>query len=770
MNAFGTLSQNSMIALQIGSAECRSMKHFYLGVEHIVIGLCKVMDEELLAVMRDVGFDRKFFRRSLRESLGVGVDTPPWGTEMLVTPRLTAIVGISEKIARYCKGKDVRPAHLFLAVLLENRSLPARALARLGLDVERLKLRLYEALQGKTISLTEGGSSSVTANTPYLDSLGRDLTQLARSGKLRPVVGRREELLSITRTLARQTKNNVLLIGDPGVGKTCIVEALAQRCIRDDAPLFLRGRRIVELTMGSLLAGTQFRGDFEKRVEGILKEAKDRPEVILFLDEFHLIVGSGAAGGSALDAANMFKPALGRGEIRCIGATTVTEYHRHIEKDPALERRFEVVVVNEPSTRETLDILSEIKPALESYHGVTITEDALRETVRLGERFIADRRFPDKAVDILDRACSEVRLQSLTANNGDLKPEPVTGKVIARIVSQQTGVPVGSLTKEDSAALLNLEGRLRERVVGQEEAISLVTQAVIAGRQFESLMRPKGVFLFLGTTGVGKTELAKALSATLFGSERHLVRFDMSEYSEPHSVMRLIGAPPSYVGYDDEGQLTKAVRRRPYSVILLDEIEKAHPDLINLFLQVFDDGRLTDSKGRTADFTQTMVIMTSNLGSDSASLSQKNVGFLDDSGRASTDERRQLFLDHVIGAVKKHFKPEFVNRIDEMVVFNPITRASLEKILSLLLREIEEQLAERNLRLEITQETREFLMDRGFDENYGARELRRCIDSVIRKPLAKVLLKESFLPGETIAAVLSEGREVQFRKAAEVRS
>ncbi|MFH1175759.1 MAG: ATP-dependent Clp protease ATP-binding subunit, partial [Acidobacteriota bacterium] len=584
MTTFDALSRGAVVAVQIASAESRTMSHYYLGVEHVVIGLCKIVDADLGAALRETGIDPQLFRRHLRDVVGRGPE-PVWGTQLRVTPRLVNVVALAEKIASHWKKSEVAPAHLLLAVLAEGGSVPVRALRGLGWDAERLKAALLDRLEGKQGKLAP-------AETPVeaggIGGLGRDLTALAKAGQLRPVIGRTAEMLAVAQVLARASKNNALLIGEPGVGKTCIVEGLAQRAIREDAPEALRGKRIVEITMAALVAGTRYRGEFEERVEAIVKEAIKHPETILFIDEFHTMVGAGAGGSGSLDAANILKPALGRGEIHCIGATTVEDYHRHVEKDAALERRFEVLVVAEPSPEETLEILAGIKPSLESHHRVTISEDAVREAVKLGERYITDRRFPDKAVDLLDRACSQVRLQSLTARSGALQAGPVTKEEVARVVAQRTGIPVGSLSRRDAEVLLGLEGTLKQRVVGQDEAVLLIAHAVIAARELDNRRRPEGVFLFLGPTGVGKTELAKALAAALFGSESQITRFDMSEYTERHTVLRLIGAPPSYVGHEEGGQLTEAVRRRPYSLLLFDEIEKAHPEVLNLFLQLLD--------------------------------------------------------------------------------------------------------------------------------------------------------------------------------------
>jgi len=643
---------------------------------------------------------------------------------------------------------------LLLAIFREGRSVPVRALAALRCDIDALKAGLAQRPGAES-------RSASPSRTPTLDAFGRDLTALARAGTLRPLIGRRKELLSLAQILARQTKNNPLLVGEPGVGKTCIVEGLALHSIRDDAPAPIKGKRVVEITAAALVAGTKYRGDFEERIQAVLKEVRENPEIIVFFDELHTIVGAGSTGGG-LDAANILKPALGRGELRCIGATTTGEYRRYIEKDGALERRFEVVLVVEPSAAETREILAGLKPSLERYHGVTIAPETLDEVVRLGQRYLADRRFPDKAVDILDRACSEARLQSLTVRESEGQHVQITPEVIARVVSQRAGVPVGVVSREDSEVLRHLADRLKARVIGQDHAVTVVADAVIAARHLDRGRRPMSVFLFAGPTGVGKTELARALAAALFGGENRMIRIDMSEYMERHTVMRLIGAPPSYVGYEDPGQLTDAVRRHPHSVVLFDEVEKAHPDVLNLFLQIFDDGRLTDSQGRTVDFTSTIIIMTSNVGGDTAT-PRNRLGFVPaapDGGR----ERRAESGARVREAIEATFRPEFVNRIDEVIVFTFLSASDLRAIVELLLAEVRQQAAERGVTLDISPDAMDFIVQQGFSERYGARELRRAVERVVRKPLARFLLAEQPRSGETIGVAM-EGPTVRFSRA-----
>ena len=734
-----------MAAVQVGNAESRVMNHFYLGVEHLVIGLCKVGDPGLEAVLQNTGVEAKHIRRHLRSALGIGQD-PAWGNHTMVTPRLVKVVDIAREIGKHWDRGALTPVHLFLAVLVERGSLTYRTLKEPKWNIDALRRNLIGHLEGRPQVLANsprGVTAQVNSTTPYLDQIGRDLTALAREGKLSPIIGRESEMLAVGQILTRRTTNNPLLIGDPGVGKTCVVEGLAQRSIRDDAPPFLRDKRIVEVRLGTLIAGAKYRGDFEERLESIIKEISQQPNIILFFDEIHNLVGAGSGGG-ALDAANMLKPALGRGEISCIGATTIEEYHRHIEKDTALERRFEIVPVEEPSVAETLEILEGIKPGLEAHHEISIDHEALKEAVRLGERYLTERYFPDKAVDVLDRACSEVRFQSLTVKSAESMQCCVTKEVVAQVVARQTGIPLDRLSQGDVTALYQLQETLESRVVGQEEAISLITETVIASRQLGRPNRPNGVFLFLGPTGVGKTELAKALAEALCGSEKHIIRFDMSEYIERHAVARLVGAPPGYVGYEEEGQLTGAVRRRPYSIVLLDEIEKAHPDVTNVFLQLFDDARLTDNKGRAVDFSNTLVIMTSNVGSEAIQAPSQGMGFQAPKGQNSEEKDRAEppYAPAVRHALKQAFAPEFLNRIDEMIIFNPLTHAALKGIVDNMIREVDGMVEERNLRLDVTEAVRLMLIDRGFSEIFGARELRRAVDRHLRKPLAHFLFAE----------------------------
>jgi ATP-dependent Clp protease ATP-binding subunit ClpC len=650
------------------------------------------------------------------------------------------------------------------------------------------------------------------SKTPTLDQYGRDLTAEAANGKLDPASGRERELRRVITVLGRRQKNNPVLIGEPGVGKTAIVEGLARRIHEGNVPTNLRNRRIVSLNIGGMVAGAMFRGQFEQRIKSILEELREAPEVIVFIDELHTVVGAGAAEG-AVGAADMLKPALARGELRCIGATTLDEYRKHIEKDAALERRFQPVLVDEPSVAEAIEMLRAVRPNYELHHSVGITDEAIEAAVKLSDRYINDRFLPDKAIDVMDEAGSALRLEATekgiispvliadlekeladiqarkeaAANAEDYEKAArmrqqellvqekldqaraaagnevkllVTPEQIARVVETWTGVPVSQMLESERQNLLNLESDLRRRVIGQNEAISAVARAIRRSRAgLKDPKRPIGSFLFLGPTGVGKTELAKALAAELFGGEDHLIRLDMSEYMEPHTVSRLFGSPPGYVGHDEGGQLTEQVRRRPYSVILLDEVEKAHPEVFNALLQIMDDGRLTDGQGRTVDFKNTVVIMTSNAGS--ADLKRAvQIGFLQPRGEHAGDEKHEAMRSKALEGLKRMFRPEFINRIDQIVVFRSLGQEELNQIVDLLLAQVRTRLAEQHITLEISDEVRALLLREGFDEEYGARPLRRTIQTYIDDTLADAVLAGQLSAGQTAHLVLHEGQVV----------
>jgi len=649
-----------------------------------------------------------------------------------------------------------------------------------------------------------------TSKTPTLDQYGRDLTNEAAEGKLDPSAGRQRELRRVITVLGRRQKNNPVLIGEPGVGKTAIVEGLARRIHDGDVPATLRGKRIVSLNIGGMVAGAMFRGQFEQRVKSILEELRQADDVIVFIDELHTVVGAGAAEG-AVGAADMLKPALSRGELRCIGATTLDEFRKHIEKDAALERRFQPVMVDEPSAEEAVEMLRIVRPNYELHHGVSITDEAIDAAVKLSDRYINDRFLPDKAIDVMDESASALRLEATekgivspvliadlekeladiqakkeaAANSEDYERAAklrqqelvtqgklekaraesgssmtllVTPELIAQIVENWTGVPVSQMLESERQNLLGLEEDLRKRVIGQDEAISAVARAIRRSRAgLKDPKRPIGSFLFLGPTGVGKTELAKALAAELFGGEENLIRLDMSEYMESHTVSRLFGSPPGYVGYDDGGQLTEQVRRRPYSVILLDEVEKAHPEVFNALLQIMDDGRLTDGQGRTVDFKNTVVIMTSNAGSADMKRAVR-IGFLPQKDEDSRDEHHEVIRSKAMDGLKRMFRPEFINRIDQIVVFHSLGRAELYNIVDLLLSQVRSRLSEQRIELVVSDEVRDLLLREGFDEEYGARPLRRTIQTYVDDTLADALLNGVVAPGQVAYLVLHDGK------------
>ncbi len=650
------------------------------------------------------------------------------------------------------------------------------------------------------------------SKTPTLDQYGRDLTGEAAEGKLDPASGRNRELRRVITVLGRRQKNNPVLIGEPGVGKTAIVEGLARRIQEGNVPANLRGKRIVSLNIGGMVAGAMFRGQFEQRIKSILEELREAPDVIVFIDELHTVVGAGAAEG-AVGAADMLKPALARGELRCIGATTLDEYRKHIEKDAALERRFQPVLVDEPSAEEAVEMLRAVRPGYELHHGVGITDEAIEAAVKLSERYINDRFLPDKAIDVMDEAGSALRLEATEqgiispilisdlekelsdiqarkeaaanseeyeraaklrqkelqvqdkldkarAESGDSVKLFVTPELVAKVVETWTGVPVSQMLESERQNLLHLESDLRKRVIGQDEAISAVARAIRRSRAgLKDPKRPIGSFLFLGPTGVGKTELARSLAAELFGGEDHMIRLDMSEYMEPHTVSRLFGSPPGYVGHDDGGQLTEQVRRRPYSVILLDEVEKAHPDVFNSLLQIMDDGRLTDGQGRTVDFKNTVVIMTSNAGSADLKRAAR-IGFMPSKGGNEQDEQHEAMRSKALDGLKRIFRPEFINRIDQVVVFHSLHKEELDQILDLLLTQVRTRLSEHNIALEISDEVRALLLREGFDEEYGARPLRRTISTYVDDTLADAVLAGELAPGSTASLVLRDDQVV----------
>ena len=809
---FEKFSERARRVLTLAQEEAQHFNHNYIGTEHILLGLVREEEGVAAKVLANLGVGLSKVRSAVEFIIGRG--EKPATSDIGLTPRAKRIIELAIDEARQLSHTYIGTEHLLLGLLREGGGVAADVLDSFGITLERARTETTHILSEGTPRSRPSRSSS-TSRTPALDQLGIDLTAAAQAGKLDPVIGRAKEIERVIQILSRRTKNNPALIGEPGVGKTAIVEGLAHRIIAGDTPETLEGKRIITLDMGAVVAGTKYRGEFEERLKKIIDEIKAAGNCVLFVDELHTIVGAGAAEG-AVDAANILKPALARGELQCIGATTLDDYRKYVERDAALERRFQPVVVEEPSVEETLDILQGIKERYEEHHQLIINDKALNAAATLSSRYIPDRFLPDKAIDLIDEAASRVRIKHRTIPitlkeakrvedsvrkdkeaalatqqyeyaaelrqrelqleekikemekewqaEKEQQDKPEVGEQdIAEVVSMWTGIPVVQLASDETSRLLNMEEVLHERIIGQDEAVNAISKAVRRARAgIKDPKRPMGVFLLLGPTGVGKTELARTLAEFMFGSEDSLIRIDMSEFMERHAVARLVGAPPGYVGYDEGGQLTETVRHKSYCCILLDEIEKAHPDVFNILLQIFDDGHLTDAKGRRVDFRNSIIIMTSNIGAELIH-KQTSIGFAQRSDEAKSREKAyERMKENLLKELKKpenRFRPEFLNRMDDIIVFHTLTKEQIRQIVDLMLEKVAQQLAEKEVKLEVTEAAKDFLGEKGYDEVFGARPLRRTIQDKVEDKLSDSLLRGEFRPGDT-AVVDLEGEEI----------
>ncbi len=776
----------------------------YVGTEHLLLGIAHEKDTAGGRILNSLGVTVETAEPLLQQGYGGSF----FGRqEVYIAPRTKRVMEMAVEEANELGNHYVGTEHVLLALIREGGGMAVRILQHLGVTQENLQ-KAFESVLSE-----EKGKDGKAAGLGDLADFAVDLNERAKQGKIDPVIGRKEEISRVIQILSRRSKNNPVLIGEPGVGKTAIAEGLAQRIVDNDVPEILKNCHVISLNMSSVVAGTQYRGQFEERLKKVIDEVKKHQDWILFVDEIHTLVGAGATEGS-MDAANIMKPALARGELRCIGATTLKEYKKYIEKDAALERRFQPVKVGEPTVEETIEILNGLRDRYEAFHKAKITDEAIRLAAELSDRYITDRFLPDKAIDVVDEAAAKVRMEASSTPEGLRKKEEelanvlkekeaavssqdfekaaiyrdqakklteevdglkknwkgadqehltVTAEDVAEVVSKWTGVPVQNLKKSDSERLLHLEEELHKRVIGQEEAVHAVAKAIRRARAgMKDPRRPIGSFLFLGSTGVGKTELAKALAECLFGSDKSLIRFDMSEYMEKHEVSRLVGAPPGYVGYEEGGQLTDQVRRNPYSVILFDEVEKAHADFFNILLQVLDDGRLTDGQGRTVDFTNCVIIMTSNLGSMHLKDQMKQLGFKTDEGKEKTEEDFEHTKEVILSDVKRAFRPEFINRIDEIIVFRPLSEENLKSIVKLLLKKVQEKLDQFHLMLDVSEKAEAHLIRNGSDFEYGARPLKRTIQKKIEDPLAELILQGAFKDKKTVHVDEKDEKELTF--------
>ncbi|MDR0127109.1 ATP-dependent protease ATP-binding subunit ClpC [Bacillus zhangzhouensis] len=807
---FGRFTERAQKVLALAQEEAIRLGHKNIGTEHILLGLVREGEGIAAKALEALGLVSDKIQKEVESLIGRGQEVSQAIPHY--TPRAKKVTELSMDEARKLGHSYVGTEHILLGLIREGEGVAARVLNNLGVSLNKARQQVLQLLGSNETGASAAGSNS-NANTPTLDSLARDLTAIAKEDSLDPVIGRSKEIQRVIEVLSRRTKNNPVLIGEPGVGKTAIAEGLAQQIIHNEVPEILRDKRVMTLDMGTVVAGTKYRGEFEDRLKKVMDEIRQAGNIILFIDELHTLIGAGGAEG-AIDASNILKPSLARGELQCIGATTLDEYRKYIEKDAALERRFQPIQVDQPSVDESIQILRGLRDRYEAHHRVSITDEAIEAAVKLSDRYISDRFLPDKAIDLIDEAGSKVRLRSFTTppNLKELEQKldevrkekdaavqsqefekaaslrdteqrlrekvEVTKKSwkekqgqensevsvddIAMVVSSWTGVPVSKIAQTETDKLLNMEKLLHSRVIGQDEAVVAVAKAVRRARAgLKDPKRPIGSFIFLGPTGVGKTELARALAESIFGDEEAMIRIDMSEYMEKHSTSRLVGSPPGYVGYDEGGQLTEKVRRKPYSVVLLDEIEKAHPDVFNILLQVLEDGRLTDSKGRTVDFRNTILIMTSNVGASELKRN-KYVGFnVQDEGQNYKDMKGK-----VMGELKRAFRPEFINRIDEIIVFHSLEKKHLKEIVSLMSDQLTKRLKEQDLSIELTEAAKAKIADEGVDLEYGARPLRRAIQKHVEDRLSEELLRGNIEKGQHIVLDVEDGEIVVKATAA----
>jgi ATP-dependent Clp protease ATP-binding subunit ClpC len=821
---FNKFTERARKVILLAKQEAKRFNHDYIGTEHILLGLLREGEGVAAAVLQSLGMNLNNIRLEVEKLVQVGPTTVVSG-DLPFTPKAKKVMELAMEEARTLGHNYIGTEHLLLGLIREGEGVASQVFMNMGLDLEKVREEVIKLLGSTTPGsqfsqgasqppaggVTGPGAAASKTKTPALDAFGRDLTKLAKDGKLDPVIGRDEEIDRVMQTLSRRRKNNPVLLGEAGVGKSAIVEGLASKIIAGDVPEILRGKRVITLDLALMVAGTKYRGQFEERIKAVMDEIKRSENIIMFIDELHTLVGAGGAEG-AIDASNILKPALARGEIQCIGATTLDEYRKYIEKDSALERRFQTIMVEPPSVEQTVQILRGLRDKYEAHHKVKFLDESLEAAAKLSDRYISGRFLPDKAIDIIDEAGAHARLSThiappevkelekkmeiLKREKEDTIKEQDFEKAaalrdqerelrrlldktkkewvesrskielligedeIARVIAKSTGIPISKLEEKETARLLRIEDELRKRVIGQDEAITAISHAVRRSRAgLKDPRRPIGSFIFLGPTGVGKTLLARALAEFMFNDENALITFDMSEYMEKFNVSRLVGAPPGYVGYEEGGQLTERVRRRPYCIVLFDEIEKAHPDVFNMLLQVLEEGRLTDSLGRKVDFRNVLLIMTSNIGADMLK-KQGSIGFKNAEHTTDYKEMKHRLLDEV----KKTFKPEFINRIDDIVVFHKLTREELEKIIDIEVNGLRKRLSERMITLELDEKAKEFLINKGFDVTYGARPLKRTIQRYLEDPLAEELISKRLRPNDNVKVTVKDEDSLQFEQ------